>query len=80
MVGLSVHVLFSAMEAIVDALYAFLSYGGHVIQPGMHFKIKYRDKAITEIGKWTYKGTHSDNQSCKSTHCKGTHSQNKMKL
>ena len=51
MVGLSVQVLFSAMEAIVDALCAFLSYGGHVIQPGMHFKRKHIDKVVTVIGK-----------------------------
>jgi hypothetical protein len=51
MVGLSVHVLFSAIEAMVDALCAFISYGIHVIQPGMHFKRKYTAKAITVIGK-----------------------------
>jgi hypothetical protein len=51
MVGLSVHVLFSAMEAMVDVLYDFLSYGGHVTQPSMCFKRKYSAKAITVIGK-----------------------------
>jgi hypothetical protein len=51
MVGLSVHVLFLAMEAMVDVLCDFLSYGGHVTQPSMCFKRKYTAKAITVIGK-----------------------------
>jgi hypothetical protein len=51
MVGLSVHVLFSAMEAMVDVLCDFLSYGGHVTQPSMCFNRKYKSKAITVIGK-----------------------------
>jgi hypothetical protein len=51
MVGLSVRVLFFAMEAMADDLYDFLSYGGHVTQPSMCFKRKYTTKAITVIGK-----------------------------
>jgi hypothetical protein len=51
MVGLTVHVLFSAMEAMVDVLCDFLSYGGHVTQPSMCFKRKYTAKAINVIGK-----------------------------
>jgi hypothetical protein len=51
MVSLSVHVLFSTMEAMVDVLCDFLSYEDHVTQPSMHFKRKYTAKAITVIGK-----------------------------
>jgi hypothetical protein len=37
------------MEAVVDALCAFISYGGHFIQPGMHFKRKFIAKVVTVI-------------------------------
>jgi hypothetical protein len=51
MVGLNVHVLFSSMEAMVDVLCDFLSYGGQVTQPSVCFKRKYTANAITVIGK-----------------------------
>jgi hypothetical protein len=51
MVGPSVHVVFSTMEAMVDVLCDFLSYGGNVTQTSMCFKRKYTAKSISVIGK-----------------------------